>query len=76
MSNTSESVQNANRAPIKHVENLSYTNQVIKGAGICAAITFVPYKHITSIEGLPPQAWWRTLIDSGSEDGLLFSTQS
>ena len=38
MSKTSDSVQNANHALINIVENLSYINNVVKGAGICAAI--------------------------------------
>ena len=35
------------------VENLSYTNKVVKGTGTCAAIAAVPYKHPKNIEGLP-----------------------
>ena len=70
-----ENVQNANSAPIKIVENLSYTNKVVKGAGSCAAIAAVPYQHPKNIEGLPPQVWWRTLLDSGSDGDLLFITK-
>jgi hypothetical protein len=70
-------VQNANSAPIKIVETYpNYANNVVKGAGICAAIVAVPYKHIKNIEGLPPQVWWRTLLDSGSDGDLLFITKS
>ena len=46
-----KNVQNALSAPIKIVENLSYTNTVVKGAGTCAVITAVPYKHPQNIEG-------------------------
>ena len=70
-----ENVQNANSAPIKIVENLSYTNKVVKGTGTCAAIAAVPYKHPKNIEGLPPQVWWRSLLDSGSAGDLLFITK-
>ena len=68
-------VQNANSAPIKIVENLSYTNRVVKSTGTCAAIAAVPYKNIKNIEGLPPQVWWRSLLDSGSDGDLLFITK-
>ena len=71
----SENVQNANSAPIQIVENLSYTNKVIKGAGRCAAITAVPCEHPTNIEVLPPQVWLRSLLDSGSGGDLLFITK-
>ena len=70
-------VQNANSAPIKIVETYpNYKNNVVKGAGICAAIVAVPYKHKKNIEGLPPQVWWRTLLDSGSDGDLLFVTKN
>ena len=70
-------VQNANSAPIKIVETYpSYANNVVKGAGIAAAIVAVPYKHLKNREGLPPQVWWRTLLDSGSDGDLLFITKS
>ena len=41
-----DNVPNANSAPIKTVENLSYTNKVVKDAGTCAAIAAISYKHI------------------------------
>ena len=72
----SENVQNANSVPIKFVETYpSYSNKVVKGATICATIVAVLYKHITNIEGLPPQAWWRTLLDRGSDSDLLVNTK-
>ena len=69
-----KNVQNANSALIKIEENLSYTNKVVKGAGTCAAIAAVPHKHPKNIEGLPPQVWWRSLLDSGSDGDQLFIT--
>ena len=72
MSKTPDSVQNANRATIQFVETLSYTNEVIKGVGICAVIIAVPCKHVKNIEELPPQVWWKILLDSTSDGDLLF----
>jgi hypothetical protein len=71
-----ENIQNANSAPIKMIEAYpSYSNKVIKGAGICAAMVDVPSKHIKHIEGIPSKIWWRTLLDSGSDGDLLFITK-
>ena len=61
--------------PINIVENLGYTNKVVKGAGICAAISAISYKHIENLERLTPQVYWKTLLYSGPDDNMLFITQ-
>ena len=60
---------------INIVENLGYTNKVVKGAGICAGISAILYKHIENLERLTPQVYWKTLLYSGPDDNMLFITQ-
>ena len=76
MSKMSDSVHNANSAPINIVENTLDNYNVVQGARICTAVVTVPYKYIKNIEALPPQVWGRTLLDSGSDGDLLFIKKS
>ena len=75
MSNNNEIVQNANSVSMMIIDTYpSYSNKAVKGVGVCPTIVAVPHKQIKNIEGLPPQVWWRTLLDSGSDGDLLFTT--
>ena len=62
-----KNVQNANSAPITIVENLGYTNKVVKGTGTYAAIAAVSYTPIQNTEDIQPQVWRRSLLDSGAD---------
>ena len=66
-----------NSVLIKFVENYpSYTNTIVKDAGMCAAVVAVSCKHMENIQGLTPQVWWRILLYSGVDGDLLFITKA